>query len=170
MIGRRHPMANRPKGPEKKHVGGWGQFAAKLTFEERCGYYYASLLGVPRSAIVKATGLNRGTVLKLTSRKYKDYGEIHLKFDELKGEEFCNRYYTTLIKNKCTVAVAALAQSGDVHCAAWAVHHGHGAALGAPTASHAQPTCRYPDCDCAVSFPQGYKPSIATECPKAVEK
>jgi hypothetical protein len=24
--------------------------------------------------------------------------------------------------------------------------------------------CAYPDCDCAVSFPEGYKPSVATEC------
>lgn len=128
MIGRRHPMANRPRGPEKKHVGGWGQFAAKLTFEERCGYYYASLIGVPRSAIVKATGLNRGTVLKLTSRKYRDYEEVHLKFDELRVAAFKDRYYTPTIKNRCAAAIAALAQSGDVHCAAWAMHHGIGAA------------------------------------------
>lgn len=26
-------------------------------------------------------------------------------------------------------------------------------------------TCPYPHCDCAVSFPEGYKPSLATECP-----
>lgn len=26
--------------------------------------------------------------------------------------------------------------------------------------------CTYPNCDCAVSFPEGYKPSEETECPK----
>lgn len=26
--------------------------------------------------------------------------------------------------------------------------------------------CTYPNCDCAVSFPKGYLPSDATECPK----
>lgn len=26
--------------------------------------------------------------------------------------------------------------------------------------------CTYPDCDCAISFPDGYKPSEATECPR----
>lgn len=26
--------------------------------------------------------------------------------------------------------------------------------------------CMYPNCDCAVSFPKGYTPSDATECPK----
>lgn len=25
--------------------------------------------------------------------------------------------------------------------------------------------CIYPECDCPVSFPEGYKPSEATECP-----
>lgn len=25
--------------------------------------------------------------------------------------------------------------------------------------------CAYPNCKCAVSFPEGYRPSIATECP-----
>lgn len=25
--------------------------------------------------------------------------------------------------------------------------------------------CRYPNCDCSVSFPEGYKPSELTECP-----
>jgi hypothetical protein len=25
--------------------------------------------------------------------------------------------------------------------------------------------CVYPDCNCAVSFPEGYRPSMATECP-----
>lgn len=28
--------------------------------------------------------------------------------------------------------------------------------------------CQYPNCDCAISFPDGYKPSVATECPKSV--
>ena len=28
--------------------------------------------------------------------------------------------------------------------------------------------CTYPDCSCEVSFPGGYKPSDATECPKCV--
>lgn len=28
--------------------------------------------------------------------------------------------------------------------------------------------CEYPECDCAVSFPEGYKPSEATECPACV--
>lgn len=27
-------------------------------------------------------------------------------------------------------------------------------------------TCAYPNCDCAVSFPEGYKPSLETECPR----
>jgi hypothetical protein len=27
--------------------------------------------------------------------------------------------------------------------------------------------CDYPDCDCAISFPKGYRPSIETECPAA---
>ena len=26
--------------------------------------------------------------------------------------------------------------------------------------------CQYPQCDCAVSFPEGYHPSTETECPK----
>lgn len=26
--------------------------------------------------------------------------------------------------------------------------------------------CTYPLCDCAVSFPEGYNPSEATECPR----
>jgi DNA-directed RNA polymerase subunit RPC12/RpoP len=26
--------------------------------------------------------------------------------------------------------------------------------------------CTYPNCDCAVSFPEGYRPSVATECPR----
>lgn len=26
--------------------------------------------------------------------------------------------------------------------------------------------CTYPACDCAVSFPEGYKPSAATQCPQ----
>lgn len=26
--------------------------------------------------------------------------------------------------------------------------------------------CTYPDCECAISFPAGHKPSEATECPK----
>lgn len=25
--------------------------------------------------------------------------------------------------------------------------------------------CRYPECECAVSFPEGYRPSVVTECP-----
>ena len=28
--------------------------------------------------------------------------------------------------------------------------------------------CTYPNCDCAVSFPEGYHPSEATECPHSV--
>ena len=27
--------------------------------------------------------------------------------------------------------------------------------------------CDYPDCSCAVSFPKGYRPSVATECSRA---
>lgn len=27
--------------------------------------------------------------------------------------------------------------------------------------------CTYPDCDCVVSFPTGYRPSTATECPRS---
>ena len=29
--------------------------------------------------------------------------------------------------------------------------------------------CHYPHCDCPVSFPEGYKPSEATECPRCVD-
>lgn len=28
-------------------------------------------------------------------------------------------------------------------------------------------TCTYPDCKCPVSFPEGHKPSLATECPRS---
>lgn len=26
--------------------------------------------------------------------------------------------------------------------------------------------CHYPECDCAVSFPEGHRPSVKTECPR----
>lgn len=29
--------------------------------------------------------------------------------------------------------------------------------------------CEYPDCDCAVSFPEGHKPSEETECPRMMK-
>lgn len=31
-------------------------------------------------------------------------------------------------------------------------------------------TCEYPYCKCAVSFPEGHKPSGPTECPRMVEE
>ena len=34
----------------------------------------------------------------------------------------------------------------------------------------AQGTCAYPDCDCAVSFSVGYRPSSLTECPRFMDE
>lgn len=30
--------------------------------------------------------------------------------------------------------------------------------------------CTYPDCDCAVSFPENYRPSKLTECPRFMDE
>jgi hypothetical protein len=39
------------------------------------------------------------------------------------------------------------------------------------TAPDARPdpasVCDYPNCDCPVSFPEGHRPSVKTECPRA---
>jgi hypothetical protein len=92
------------KRSKGKSLGGTGKWAPKLTFEERCGFYYAFLLGIPREVIVRASGLNRGTVVRLTNRKYKAYGEVHLKFDELQSDAFRERYYTPEIVARLAAA------------------------------------------------------------------
>jgi hypothetical protein len=89
--------------------GGIGKWAPKLTFEERCGYYFAFLMGTPRPIIVLASGLNRGTVVRLTNRKYRAYGEVHLKLDELGQDVFRERYWTQDIRDR--LAAAQLGQA-----------------------------------------------------------
>lgn len=85
-------------------MSGIGKWAPKLTFEERCGFYYAFTLGVPREVIVRASGLNRGTVMRLVNRKYKAYARVHRIFDEIGAIEFHNRYYTKELKDRLAAA------------------------------------------------------------------
>jgi hypothetical protein len=99
-------------------------WAAKLTFEERCGFYYAHLDGVDRDIIAIASGLHRSTVTRLTNRSYTAYGEIHLKFDELGANVFRERYWTKDIQDRLAAARAQVAARRlRVHLATGPVHH-----------------------------------------------
>jgi hypothetical protein len=88
---------------------GQGKYAPKFTFEERCGFYYAFLLGTPREIIVLASGLNRGTVTRLTNRRYKAYASVHQKFDELGLSAFREAYWTQSIRDRLAAARAQAA-------------------------------------------------------------
>ena len=92
-----------------KNPGGTGKYAPKLTFEERCGFYYASVIGTPRDWIELASGLNRGTVVRLTNRKYRAYAGIHRKFDELGQDAFREAYWTKAIQDRLAAAGAQVA-------------------------------------------------------------
>jgi hypothetical protein len=96
-----------------KDPGGTGKYAPKLTFEQRCGYYFAFLMGTPRPIIVLASGLNRGTVVRLTNRKYRAYDEVHLKFDELGQDVFRERYWTQDIQDRLAAAGAQVAAAAS---------------------------------------------------------
>jgi hypothetical protein len=84
--------------------GGTGKWAPKLTFEERCGFYYAFLSNIPRETIVAASGLNRGTVVRLTNRRYKAYSSVHQKFDELGLDAFREAYWTPALAARLAAA------------------------------------------------------------------
>jgi hypothetical protein len=90
-------------------TGGQGKWAPKLTFEERCGYYFAFLIGVDKSIIARASGLNRGTVTRLVNRHYRAYDEVHLKYDELGLDTFRERYWTQSIRDRVAAALAQAA-------------------------------------------------------------
>jgi len=89
--------------------GGTGKFAPKLTFEQRCGFYYAHLIGIDREWIVLASGMDRSTVTRLTNRRYRAYGGIHRKFDELGLETFREQYWTQDIRDRLAAAGAQAA-------------------------------------------------------------
>jgi hypothetical protein len=92
-----------------KSLGGTGKWAPKLSFEERCGFYYASIIGIEKGVIVLASKLDRGTITRLISRRYKAYSSVHQRFDELGLDKFREAYWTPTIQQRVVAAQAQAA-------------------------------------------------------------
>jgi hypothetical protein len=92
--------------------GGTGKWAPKLTFEERCGFYYAYTIGVSKETIAAASGLNRGTVTRLINPRYRAYAEVHRKYGELGADAFREAYYPPALAARLAQAQVGLCTSG----------------------------------------------------------
>jgi hypothetical protein len=93
-------------------TGGQGKWAPKLTFEERCGYYFAYTTGISKEAIAAVSGLNRGTVTRLVNRRYRAYAGVHQKYDELGADAFREAYYSPALAAALAQAQVGLCTSG----------------------------------------------------------
>jgi len=88
----------------KVELRGTGKFAPKLTFEERCGLYYAGKIGIPDWAILKVAKIHRSSLTRLLDGKHKAYLEVREKYQSLGHEEFGHRYYTEELQQRIAAA------------------------------------------------------------------
>ena len=74
-----------------------GQFAAKLSMEERCGILAAYLSGVNRRILAVAFRINRRTVTHIYNPNSPHYNEVKKELFRMGKEEFVTRYFTESI-------------------------------------------------------------------------
>jgi len=89
-----------------KSIGGHGKFKPKLTFEERCGLFIASKLGIPDHQILAASGMNRSSVTRLLDGGGKAYKNVRDEYERLGEAEFRAKYYTEEMKMRLATAAA----------------------------------------------------------------
>lgn len=99
----------------KKPPGGIGKFAPKLTFEDRCGYFYAALIKTPTNVLALASGMNHGTISRLANIHSGAYRNIHAHFEALGREEFRNRYFSKAIIDRVAAAQLQVAAHPEAY-------------------------------------------------------
>ena len=93
--------------PNAHRGGGTGKFAAKMTFEDRCGVFFASRVGVPDWALLAISGMGRSSVTRLLDEDSVSYRNVHEEYKNMGHEAFGEKYYTPEIRERFEALVAA---------------------------------------------------------------
>lgn len=90
-----------------------GEFAAKMTFEERCAVLACVVYGVSRPIVALAFSINRRTVTHVVNEHSIHYKDVRKKLKELGKDEFIKEYLTESVARK--VAEAAQQHGAMAH-------------------------------------------------------